>query len=605
MITERVINGQTVHVFNLLGSWPVRLRMAFKTDIARSHSGRSTRVAKWTAPRWTFPLDEILTQTEAADLRQWLGTDANNGALVGLPLSMDQRTANEWIAGTVSTFDPQHLVRLSDATIHSKPFSGLTASATELYAPLLIGYLERPSATVAGMNARLTLTVEEDSDWSERVQVRGTASATFFEDTLPDARGLRDSSTDQIIRDQLGDGRRKHLHNETAPMRWEQEGTFILKDDAVREFLAFFQTQQGRVGSFSSAVWFTPDVTGTPEAPLASVFRFARDDLEMTFYDRDTAEVFTRLIQEPWEINPPDGEVFTDDRLFYLYRVDYAVPGAAFSAFLTSDEQDYAYSGNTYRSAPIEHDALEEREGFVNGSKLTLRIGKLNAAQDAHGLLGKIARGELEVTTMVTIYQVIQKSGGDVVEQLSKMPVRSVRYRGWPVEARLERRIKLEIPRLTLQRTDNRSIFSLGTDVDPTDYDRVVVVDSVADSGTLLYCTIDDAGANPAERYFDLGVLQYKQSKIDYQRRDIVRHRHSTGGSDMRLWLRKPLRGVQTGDTLTLLPGYSREWAQAQTLLTADADDTAGFMGFPYIPQRNPSTGPYSAEELSVGKGGK
>jgi uncharacterized phage protein (TIGR02218 family) len=234
----------------------------------------------------------------------------------------------------------------------------------------------------------------------------------------------------------------------------------------------------------------------------------------------------------------------------------------------TSGDEPVTYGGVTYQPTVLKRDAVSSTS---ETSKLQLQIGLAVGTPLANLFVNGAAPG----VVMVTIYRYQRANPSDTVILYSGQVSGCSRQGG---EATIlatpaQRVIEQQIPALIYQLTCNHALYDAGCGINPAGFSTTGVILTISADGYTL--TVSTAGAQP-DGYYNGGLL------TDGNQKAFIELHTGT-----QLVLLNPLNAPTIGDAVTMAAGCDHTRATC----IAKFDNIQKFLGFPFIPQRNPFQG--------------
>jgi hypothetical protein len=272
---------------------------------------------------------------------------------------------------------------------------------------------------------------------------------------------------------------------------------------------------------------------------------------------------------------------------FFLFTM--TTPSGATTYRFTNFERNLSDGVNTWLSAPMEYDNIEETADLKrNQTTITSR----NFAGNPLALLFPLA---LEWPLMLQIFE------GDVTPATSLVANLRCYFYGEVAGADLEppfitaqcsmlsHIFDRQLPRRLYQRTDNWVLFEPANGLLPASWLwNAVVVSYSATAATLVVNAI--TSTNPATlvaHWFAGGYLIVTAAAGGKQQVRMISDNTAPAAGQTALQLSTPLTTAPTaGDVVALYPGYD---GQASTAKTKFNNYQQKFGGFPFIPIGNPT----------------
>jgi len=375
MIFQTTHLGQPLTLILLRANWDagvVRIKHTLETEIEEGLSVRENRRPVYEAQRLTLKATLSPGGADAAALNAALG--ALKDGLVGIPIYPDILPPARWAE---RIYDAEFTVAFGNTAadgfqiLHKSALQDFSPSAFPYWAPLLVGRFDkRPELAAATRKlADVQFTLLENSPWNYRIFPAADPALTAPDWPADRLKANWNSApidlTDDILEYKtLGKGRLVAVDNQEGAIRRGQELTTTLPSrDTIRALLNFQLGHKGRVLAFNMPVEFRP-AADTPETPHATRYRFATDDLELTYLNGNIAETKFRVQQVPWELNPVTGEQPAQPARRFLYRFTFDVPGGPVVWRYTDYERDLPRIEDgkpvTYLNAQIAHDKIAQ-----------------------------------------------------------------------------------------------------------------------------------------------------------------------------------------------------------------------------------------------------
>lgn len=390
-VDEITVDGETLAFLLVPPNYaePVTIYYRYETAIDESVTGVEHRRASRVHPRLSIRYNALLKDADAQTLRQFLGNMDNTR--VALPIWPDARLLADYGSrvheGRLSLGWDDGLSNLS-AAINAQ------ASGTNV-APCMVGRLARPRLeTLTQELCRAEIALREDGDWPLYINDSGPADWASGGWT-PNWKGpLVEWTTDRLLYQNLGRGRKEQVQG-TAAVRYSQKAKFLLKGDALRSFLAFWQASAGSRDAFDAPSWFQPGAA-TPLGPhdfnAASSTGRARfaGDLAVEYIRQDLAEVEVELVQVF-----DDADSGARANKAFCYRVKRG----SVTQLLTEWETTLDTTLGDFIPARISHRQLK------SSMTPTKDNARMSISLDDCPMLFKIAQGEHEEPVEIAIYE--------------------------------------------------------------------------------------------------------------------------------------------------------------------------------------------------------
>lgn len=242
---------------------------------------------------------------------------------------------------------------------------------------------------------------------------------------------------------------------------------------------------------------------------------------------------------------------------FYeLYEFTYA--GTTYR--YVANKRDVTYDGYTYSAADIKREEAEKDQDLT---QTTLKI---------HTVLSDLLKEFIRVSPPDPITVTIKRLQSTNVDILFIGAVISVALsqgnRCIVTLNELQPLFNNKIPPCMFQSLCNHTLFDANCSLTRNDYATVIEVESI--SGNFIVSTDVET---PVDGYYSFGVAEFNG-----QIRMITCHE---GGH---LYTHYPFVDLEVGDDITVYPGCDK----TQTDCVDKFDNKEHFLGFPYIPRKNP-----------------
>ena len=585
------------------------LTYTLASKIETAESGRENRAPTHACPRhkisakWTIP---------AAETAAWLAGTANLGtAHIAIPIPTDRLTPADYADRIHSS---QVLVAWND----TGDFRLLLASALQStnlstfthLAPLYVGRLadnERP--TLRALNdqeCEFTLTLDEQSPWDFRIApapITTTLTDTWPAILDPNWRELpEDTTKDTLTTETLGQGRTAALDgHEGAPRRSQKFLVTLDGREQIRTFLNFFRDRQAQVRSFIIPWCLTPSEDDTPETPHSTRVRFATDNLTLKYLTDELAEAFIEVLELPWEINLPAGEKPEQPPVAYLYRFSIDVPGGGHVWRYTDWESDIEVDESTIPatsgsgSSPIENreSKIENYQGdltaLIEHDQITKTIDlgddptTLTSWDFPGNPLARILQRALDVPLAIDIHECNPLDPAPVPRHLYSGRIAEVTMEGRKYTATttvLGGKLEIKVPNFFYSITCNHGFCRAGCQLKPADWTFTATVESITAATLTIAITGPRQNSDNYDDFFRRGWIS-KGGGLDYELRAILASAR-LGAGRWQLTLKRPLRNIQPGDTITLQPACSGTIAECQRY-----NNYINFGGHPHMGPEN------------------
>jgi uncharacterized phage protein (TIGR02218 family) len=136
--------------------------------------------------------------------------------------------------------------------------------------------------------------------------------------------------------------------------------------------------------------------------------------------------------------------------------------------------------------------------------------------------------------------------------------------------------LKNNVPAVKFQSPCNHFLYDAGCTIDKSLFRTGGTIATISADGTIVTVA---AAASQVDNWFTAGYIE-----IGQQRRMIMLHNAST------LNLLAPLFGVKVGDAVSIYAGCMRDFHTCKLKF----NNTANFLGFQWIPEKNPFKDPFS-----------
>jgi len=531
-ITQPTIGGEATWLVLAEPDWsmPVRVRHEYLTEIARGVTGVESRRPLRTVPRLTIEYRFSATEAEVELWRNFVGTLGDERVAVALwpdasaldlTALYDPQVSAGWNAGFTS---------IAVAESGGTPAGAYTA-------PLVIGRLQRGSIDyLDAEQAIITVKVVEESPWSARVDIDGSAPSSF--PVAPDwASPPTEKTSDLLDFDDVGDGRELASDGEDL-VRWQQSAQFTLDRAGLSDLMRFWKGRRGGFGAFAMDSFFGAG-TDTPQAPLVfsgtggrGYMRFAGDVLEVEFETPSLATVkatFDQVLDATNEQSDP---------FAYLFEI-YSDADPADVARLTSYESPITYNSQTWTPARIEMGELKSSLKIENDTaKIEVDLRDLPQ-------IAPILRHETITPVRVKVYLADLSTNPATASVLRfgmagkwKLKGQRASFEVRPFAGILERKV----PRFMLSRTCNFALFDGGCGVDKDSYKVTGDYKVTYDGGRTIVChNLAGVPSGIGDNWFQNGWVEIGTG-IDRQVRTITNNWWDAANSEVHLTLSRPIR---------------------------------------------------------------
>ncbi|MFA5263051.1 MAG: phage BR0599 family protein [Opitutaceae bacterium] len=575
-IHRTVFLGHDIALFLPDPNWAKGVEIVYKKEtlVEAGQTGRENRSAKYSALRHEITGNFQLAQADALALQQslyLLGTPVEGDRVyVGVPIWPDQLPLARWAE---IIHDAQWVVSYDSTGYDILPASEVANATRDWVAPFLVGRLDqRPKLTsVSDLEARFSLKILERSPWDFRIQPAVQAigdGSTWPESlqahwkTLPD-----DWTEDTLVYEDSGAGRVEAVDGQEGTVRRGQQ--FLIKldgRDQIRTLIAFFLNREGRVKAFD-APWLLQPGDDVPEAPHTTKARFSEDSIKITYKTDASGEAKVPMIQVPWEISGIAGEQPEQSSIAYLYRFWVDVPGGPVYWRFTNWEHDLQRAENsqqvTYQGdtrALFRHDKITQT---IDLSDDPTSLGSW--LFDGNPLL-RIIQRRLDVPLHLEIYRT----------DPANTAAAKLIYLGEVADAENEGRrltsstqvlggmLEMKVPNFFFGPVCNYKFCGPGCNtlgsMPPEHWTLSGTIVSQVGNVLTVQVTNNPCGATLTADYLAKAWLKTGEGEA-FQLRQIVRSADAGSGSQ-RFTLKKPLRDVQVGASVTFRPYCSGTQAE-------------------------------------------
>lgn len=573
---------ESVFVFTVTPDWsrPPEVVHALKTDIVRSLTDRESRWPRWSCMRTELVYQYLAEGEAAAAFRTMLFAIGERRCVV--PLWPDARERSDW---ENRYYDPQYIFEVETKSLHPVGDLGIVPP-NHTVVPVILCRFERPSIRVLSEPVgEFQCRFVEASPWEWRCGVRNvTVDNGMWPLSVPaEWSRIEDLSKDRLEFIGVGESREPVLYGQEAPMRWGQEAGFELVGAQISDLLSFFaNAARGRWHSFIVDQLFKPHEQATPGTPDGYVARLAEDKLTITFHTDSIASSRIRFWNVPWELNPPQGEVFEQPPTAHLYelRQEVFIGDPVYWHFTDNDQPVMATidgAQRTFLPASVSHEAPSERLSSAPGT-VTFRLGDMPDHP-----LAPWYRRQGEGVLYLSVYRVntdnpnnpLSLFGGELGEVTLQRSVFRAEFGG---------RSRRQIPRAAMQRTDNHAPYAEGGGPPHIGYGVAGILS--VDWGSKIFLNYTGGGGFGGT-YFRGGWIR-RGSGLSYESRYILHQINDPGeGADVAFDLERPFTNPQIGEGMVFYPGYDGTWSNAQWFTLYGGHHN--FLGFPYLPVTNPS----------------
>lgn len=310
--------------------------------------------------------------------------------------------------------------------------------------------------------------------------------------------------------------------------------------------------------------------------------RLADDDLAYEYLSSAAARVDLKMIELPTEA---EGAEHAGSRSVWLYVIQR---GATVWRF-TNWPVPVVIGADTFNAQPIEHDAIEENIEFTN-DPIALTVATDSAT---HPFMAMLDPANIE-QTLISFYEV----NGDSLPAVLPAPTYVGRVeipepgdRGeWKAQISSLCRVAEEmVPQVLMERTCVHRTYDEFSGINAALFTTAGVISSISQSPP--YIEAPEFGAKATAEgdpnWFALGRVTVG-----------TEIRLCTAAAGNRLYLNAPFRSAVLGNTANALAGDDKRIETWETKFNA----VENFLGFPYIPNRNPQIERLATPEPEGGK---
>jgi hypothetical protein len=345
---------------------------------------------------------------------------------------------------------------------------------------------------------------------------------------------------------------------------------------------------------------FAPSETRITQLILA---RYARYDLQVTFFTDRIAESVIRFTETPNEYFVPAGETPGTTsgalaRKAYLFRFRQIFPDTVKTWRFTSYEADIIAGGETYLSRPIEHGSwIDDLD--IEKSKFSLK-SRLFAGNP----LALFIPFGLETPLWCDLYECSPNASNisGIPTLLASGKITEARFKGPMVECEAVspfQNLSLALPSMQIQPTCNYRLFSSSCGLSEAAWTFSGSVAAIS-ANLLTVGSISFAGGSVplfVPGYFAYGRL-WLGTGDTYQSKGIYDSLAPAAGQ-VRLTLHSPIGTAPSiGSTVYFAPGCNG----TNSHCLAKFGNFARFGGFPFVPPGNPTLAAVRSIPSSGGK---
>ena len=380
---------------------------------------------------------------------------------------------------------------------------------------------------------------------------------------------------------------------------------FVLISDGAQRLPLVVSSVAGNVWNLSAAPGATFNV-GMASIESLVLARFDTLKLQINFQSPTLASCMVRFKELPWETNAVAGETYGTTMgalpvTASFFQFTMTTPSGASTWYFTSYERNLSDGTNTWLSAPIEYDEIEDTADLKR-NRTTLK--SRNFSGNPLSLLFPLS---LEWPLMLQIFE------GDVTPGSSSCSNMRCLFYGEVGEANLEppfitadcqtlsHIFDRQIPRRLYQRMDNWCLFEPANGLLPAnwEWDAIVQAGGTAAIFSIGSITLGASNSNSvtlAAHYFAAGYLIITSAATGKQQVRMIADNTSVALGVMTLYVATPLAAAPAaGDTIVMYPGYDGQASTAQPYnATTNPNGKFSFYqtkfgGFPFVPVGNPS----------------
>jgi hypothetical protein len=394
--------------------------------------------------------------------------------------------------------------------------------------------------------------------------------------------------------------------------------TFIILDDLNHRVPLVITGTAGSAWNLSGAVGTAFNAAATRIESLV-LARFDVLKISLAFTDPTLATVTLKFKETPWETAAVAGETINVTQgalpvtaMLYVFTIN--LPTGAETSYFTNFERNLTDGTNTYLSAPIENEPINET------ATLDRQSVKLTARNFTGNPLALLVPMQLEFPLNVDIYEA-DVTGSNVPTLATLQAAERCFFSGEVSSAEtnppfivatcetLSSIFDRQIPRRLYQQTDNWCLFETANGLTPADWQwNAVVVSYDPTTNTLIVGTLtqqtpantlaDTANALVAH-WFSAGYLVITAAAGGAQQARMISDNTAVAGGHISLYLSTPLTNAPTaGDVVNLFPGND---GQSSTAITK-FNNYLNFGGFPFMPIGNPTVLKITQQAYGGGK---
>jgi hypothetical protein len=313
--------------------------------------------------------------------------------------------------------------------------------------------------------------------------------------------------------------------------------------------------------------------------------RLADDVIEFNYISGDVAKVDLNFVELPVET---EGTAIDGDKPIHLYVIQQENSIWRF----TNYPIDLVVSGVTYNAAPIEHGEItEDIEFTADNFQMTA------ATDDNTNPFRQFLDSAFIALTTLSIYKIdfsdLTLPAGPIYK--GRIEGGSFREKGMiDVKVSTLMRIsEMEIPQALSERTCIHQTYDAFCGVNPLSFQTSGAIDVISASPAYIEANEfgDKATAEGDPDWFSLGLVN-----VGFEQRFCTKQ---VGN---RLYLNAPFRSAVVGNTAIALAGDDKRIDTCNNKFNNVTAGAKGFLGFPYMPNKNPQ---FEALQAPKPKGGK
>ena len=390
------------------------------------------------------------------------------------------------------------------------------------------------------------------------------------------------------------------------------DNRFVELNDGEHQAIVRITSFAGDVATLSANL--SRDWPTTTMVRLALLARHARDVLELTFTSPAVAQTKIAWRELPAEYTVASGETRgttlgspTNARA-HLYLVTLDWNGATEVHRFTDYERNVTASAQTWTTRPVEHGELRQNLA-LDRDETTLR---LRWWEDCP--FRQFLPNALDAKVRIAIYSCdVSGSTGSNVAQVFGGEITAASFDGPFITATAAGANALfdrKFPRILLQPRCNHAVFDAGCGLDIGDWTATAEVYAVS-GATVTLENFVFSGSTPGgfgfAHWFALGYIERALASLTPPRVLIFDSAAISSGRIQFTLGAAPTDAFTVGESVTVVPGCDNLLETCSAYAspanpTGKFNNAANFLGFPLLPDKNPSFTPLKKSDSSLGK---